>query len=131
MRSLRGKPRAADRWVMSLAIAAGLALLVIGARFLTVPHQAARFFGLANPPGPFDLHYVVALRDLWLALLLIGLAVLREWRALTLCSGLGMVVCLADIGIVLASSGRTSAVAFHLASGIYCGALAWAAWRRR
>ena len=66
-----------------------MALLVIGVRFLTVPHQAARFFGLANPPGAIRPASCVALRDLWLAVLLIGLAALREWRALALCLGLG------------------------------------------
>lgn len=124
-----GKLRAADRWIMALAIAAGLALALIGIRFLTVPHQAARFFGLPAPPGQFDLHHVVALRDLWLALILIGLAAMREWRALSLCLGLGSLVCFGDSAIVAYSSGRAASVAFHLASGVYCGVLAWAAFR--
>jgi hypothetical protein len=127
---MSGKLRAADRWVMSLAIAAGLALLVIGIRFVVVPHQAARFFGLSSPPGPFDLHHVVAFRDLWLALLLIGLAVAREWRALSLCLGLGAIVCFADAALVAGSSGRGAAIAFHAGSGIFCGVVAWAAWLR-
>ena len=99
-----------DRWVMGLAVATGLALLVIGVRFLSVPHQAANFFGIANPPGQFDLHHVIALRDLWLAAMLIGLAVWREWRSLALCMGLGAAVCLADSLIVLNSSGRGIAI---------------------
>lgn len=127
---MRGKLSAADRWIMALAVAAGLSLLVIGIRFITVPHQAARFFGLTNPPGAYDLHTVVALRDLWLAGMLIGLAVWREWRALALCLGLGSLVCFGDSLIVAASSGRGSAIAFHVASGVFCGALAFAAWRR-
>lgn len=116
--------------MQALAIAAGLALLVIGVRFFAVPHQAARFFGLATPPGQFDLHYVVALRDLWLALMLIGLAALREWRALSLSLGLGALVCFADAAIVASSSGRGSAIAFHVASGIYCATLAYASHSR-
>ncbi len=127
---MKTKLRAEDRWVMALAIAAGLAMLVIGVRFLTVPHQAARFFGLSNPPGRFDLHHVVALRDLWLALMLIGLAALREWRALALCLGLGAIVCFADSAIVAWSSGSGGAIAFHVASGIYCAALAYASHSR-
>lgn len=111
---------------MALAVAAGLALLVIGIRFLTIPHQAARFFGLSNPPGQFDLHHVVALRDLWLALMLIALAAMREWRALSICLGLGALVCFADSTIVVASSGRIGAIAFHVASGVYCAVLAYA-----
>lgn len=125
-----GKPSTPDRWIVGLAVACGVALLVIGVRFLTVPHQATRFFGIANPPRPFDLHLVVGLRDLWLAALLIGLALLSEWRALALCLSLGAVVCLGDTAIVAISSGRAEAIAFHLASGIYCGVLSWAAWRR-
>lgn len=127
MKAVKLSPR--DRWVMGLAIAAGLALAIIGIRFLAVPHQAARFFGIANPPRPFDLHYVVALRDLWLAAMLIALALLREWRALAICLGAGAVVCFGDALIVLASSARPSSIAFHVASGVYCGVLAWAAWR--
>lgn len=127
---MTAKLRPADRWVVGLAVAAGLALFVIGIRFLTVPHQAARFFGLTSPPGQFDLHHVVALRDLWLALMLIGLAALREWRALALCLGLGALVCFADSAIVAASSGRIAAIAFHVASGIYCAALAYASHSR-
>ncbi len=127
---MKSKLRAADRLVLALAVAAGVALLVIGIRFLTVPHQAARFFGLATPPGQFDLHAVVALRDIWLALMLIGLAVLTEWRALALCLGLGALVCFADSAIVAGSGGRGSAVAFHIASGIYCAALAYASHSR-
>jgi len=127
---MRPKLRRAERWVMGFAVAAGIALLVIGVRFLTVPHQAARFFGISNPPGAFDLHRVVALRDIWLAAMLIGLALLREWRALALCLGLGAAVCFADAFVVAGSSGRPEAIAFHVASGIYCGILAWVAWWR-
>lgn len=125
-----GKPSASDYWLLGLAVACGVVLLVIGIRFLVVPRQAARFFGIDNPSGPLDMHLVVSLRDLWLAALLIGLALLREWRALAMCLGLGAVVCLGDAAIVARSSGRVAAIAFHLASGIYCGAIAWAAWRR-
>lgn len=128
--SVPAKLSTSDRWIVGLAIAAGVALLVIGVRFLTVPHQAARFFGVSSPPRPFDLHLVVGLRDLWLAALLIGLALLREWRALALCLALGAAVCLGDALIVAKSSGRSGPIAFHLASGVYCSVLAWAAWWR-
>lgn len=117
-----------ERWVMGLAIAAGVALLVIGIRFLVVPDHAARFFGLSRPPGVFDLHHVVALRDLWLALILMSLAALREWRSLAICLALGALVCFGDSAIVASSSGNPAAIAFHLVSGLYCAALALAAW---
>ncbi len=127
---VKPKLRAPERWLIALSVAAGLALLVIGIRFLTVPHQASRFFGIGFPPGPFDLHHVIGLRDLWLALLLIGLALLQEWRALALCLGLGVLVCGGDALIVMQSSGRLDAIAFHLVSGVYCGVLAWLVMRR-
>lgn len=117
-----------ERWVMGLAIAAGVALLLIGIRFLVVPDQAARFFGLSRPPGAFDLHLVVALRDLWLALILIALGGLREWRSLAVCLALGALVCFGDSAIVASSSGNRAAIAFHLVSGVYCAALALVAW---
>lgn len=119
-----------ERWVLGLAAAVGAALAVIGIRFFTVPHHAARFFGLGDPPGPFDLHYVVALRDLWIAGLLIGLALLREWRAIGLTLFLGAGVCLGDAWIAASSSGRASAVAFHSASAIYCAGIGLLAWRQ-
>lgn len=118
-----------DRWLIALSAAAGVALLVIGIRFATVPNHAGRFFGLAPVPGPFDLHHVVALRDIWIALLVIGLAALREWRALSLCLGLGALVCLGDSVIVARSSGSVSAMIFHVASGLYCGGVALALWK--
>ena len=124
------KLKPAARWILGLALAVGLAMLVIGFRFLSVPQQAARFFGIGSPPGPFDLHYVVALRDLWVGFLLAGLVGLREWRALALCLGLGSLVCLGDAIIVASSSGSTAAIAFHSASGVYCAVVAWMAARR-
>lgn len=113
-----------------LAIGTGLALLVIGIRFLVVPERAAQFFGLGRPGGAYDLHYVVALRDLWLALLLIGMAVMEEWRALALALGLGALVCFGDALIVAGSSGRIWPLLFHTCSGVFCSVLAGLCWQR-
>ena len=106
----QAKPSRAERWVIGLTSAAGIALLVIGIRFIAVPDQAARFFGLSKPPRPDDLHVIVGLRDLWLALLLIGLAACRQWLALAIGLGLGALVCFADAFVVVRSSGRGGAV---------------------
>jgi hypothetical protein len=125
---MTAKPTLGERWVMGLAIATGVVLLAIGLRFLLVPDQAARFFGLSQPPGVFDLHLVVALRDLWLAFILVFLALLREWRSLAISLGLGALVCFGDSLIVAASSGNRLAVAFHMVSGIFCAGLALSAW---
>lgn len=118
------------RQLKALAMAAGLVLLVIGVRFLVVPERAAAFFGIGRVPGPYDLHYVIALRDLWLAALLIALAAMEEWRALAVTLGLGALVCFGDSAIVAASSGRALSIAFHVGSGVFCALLAWACWHR-
>ncbi len=112
-----------------LAALTGFVLLVIGLRFLFVPHQAARFFGIAPGVGSADLHYVIGARDIWLAGIIIILTVLSDWRGLTIWFGLGIFVCATDAAIAAHSSGKVAAVAFHLASGIFCGALALACWR--
>ena len=127
MSNAGGERRA--RVLLGLSGAAGLALLVIGVRFITVPQSAARFFGIGAQPTSFDLHYVIALRDLWLALLLIALAALRDWRGLALWLALGAFVCVGDSWIAATSSGRPVSVAFHLASGAFWAGLAAACWK--
>lgn len=110
----------------------GVVLLVIGIRFLLVPHQASRFFGIATAaaPGSTDLHYVIGVRDIWLAAIVIVLSALEDWRGLTIWMGLGVLVCAGDAAIAAQSSAKALPVAFHLASGLFCGALAVACWRK-
>jgi hypothetical protein len=123
------KPHIRRRWLRGLAIATGLVLGVIGLRFGLVPRSAARFFGLDTPAAPAHVHYVVAVRDLWLALLVVALAALREWRALALWLGLAAMACLADAVIVSQATGWLRAILFHLTCGLICLALAIACWR--
>lgn len=119
------------RNVMILGILTGLVLFGIGVRFLVVPSGAAKFFGIA-PDAPVPaLHYVVALRDLWLGGLAIAFAALREWRALALWLAMAVAVCFADAWIAATSSGRVVSVAFHIGSGLFCAALAIASWRAK
>ena len=117
------------RWLQCLAIATGLALGFIGLRFGFVPRSAARFFGLDTPASPAHLHQVVAVRDLWLAALVIALAGLREWRALALWLGLPSMACFADALIVTDATGWMRSVLFHVASGLFCLGLAVGCWR--
>ena len=119
-----------DRWLAGLSIATGVVLFVIGVRFGVVPDDAADFFGLDTTGGPHHLHYVVAVRDLWLAVLLIGFGVWRDWRALALTLAPGALVCFADSLIVARATGWPEAVAFHAVSGCFCTWLAWLCWRR-
>ncbi len=119
-----------DRGIISLAAFAGLLLTVIGVRFLVVPDSAAQTFGLIARPNGFQLHAVIALRDVWLGLLALGFAWLEEWRALTLWLVLGALVCFGDAGIVVAAQGKPLPILFHLVSGVFCGVLAALCWRR-
>ena len=118
------------RWLQGLAIAAGLALALIGVRFALVPRSAARFFGIDTPAGaPAHLHYVIAPRDIWLGLIIIALALWRDWRGLALWLGLGAIVCFADAFIIAHATAWIGPLLFHVASGIYCTTLGLACWR--
>ena len=117
------------RWLQGLAMAAGVALALIGVRFGLMPRSAARFFGIDMPPDPAHLHYVVAVRDIWLGVLIIAFACWRDWRALALWLGLGAVICFADALIVAPATASLGSIAFPMASGIYCAVLGFACWR--
>jgi hypothetical protein len=112
-----------QRWIIGICIFCGLLLTAIGVRFLLVPESAARAFGLAEPPQGYELHYIIGLRDVWLGLFAVALALLHEWRALMLGFGIGALVCFADAGIAAASRGALPQVAFHVGSGILCAVL--------
>jgi len=89
-----------------------------------MPEQAARTFGVPGRPAGYELHYIVGLRNLWLGLLAVGLAILRQWMALALWFGMGALVCFADTGIAASSVGRWPHIAFHVGCGIACVGLA-------
>ena len=106
-----------------IAVLAGVLLFAIGIRFLVVPDEAARTFGLAREIAGFELHQVIGLRDLWLGGLAVILAAMKEWRALAVWFGLGALVCFSDAAIAASSSGRTGPIAFHVACGVACAVL--------
>src|SRR4051812_40044816 len=107
-----------ERLVLVVCLLGGALLTIIGIRYFLVPESATYTFGLADRPTGYELHYIVGLRNVWLGSLAMGLAVLRQWRALALWFGFGTIVCFADAAIVGTSSGRPVQVAFHLSSGI-------------
>ena len=104
-------------------------LVLIGVRFLLQPSPAATFFGIDRANPGYALHAAVALRDLWLGLLLVAFAALKDWRAVALWLSLGALVCFGDAMIAAGSSGRWVSVTFHIASGIFCAGLAIASAR--
>lgn len=112
-----------------LGVLVGAVLGIIGIRFLLVP-EAARFtFGLPDESGLAELAAVIAFRDLWLGLLAIVFAVLKDWRALGVWLALGAVVCVADAALVAVSGGPAAAIAFHTGSGLLCAGLAVRCWQ--
>ena len=115
--------------VFWLAIATGVVLTLIGVRFLVSPGPAAFFFGIDKQSPGFAPHAAIGLRDLWLGLLLVAFAVLRDWRAVALWLGLATLVCFGDSLIAATSSGRWWAVVFHAGSGVFCAVVGWTAWR--
>ena len=120
-----------DRLILTLAAIGGAALVIIGARFFFWPDLAARFFGIAPRPQGTELHTAVALRDIWLGLLALAFAYLRDWRALALWFGCGTLVCFGDAALVANATGKPQAIVFHTLAGLACAALAAACWSRR
>jgi hypothetical protein len=118
-----------QRAVRLTCLAGGVLLAVLGARYFWVPESAARTFGLPGRPAGYELHHIVGLRNVWLGLLVVGLAAWRQWHALALWFAIGTFVCFADATIAASSTGRLPQVAFHVACGVACGVLAIAAWR--
>jgi Domain of unknown function (DUF4267) len=120
----------AERYLLGISFLGGVLLTVIGVRYLLLPEQAARTFGLPAHLAGHELHAIVGLRNVWLGLLAVGFAVLRQWRALALWFALGALVCFADAAIVAGAGGPLPALAFHVGSGLACLALLAAIWRR-
>jgi hypothetical protein len=124
-----GKERRFHQAISAVCLIGGLLLAIIGIRYLLVPQSAARTFGLPGRPAGFELHYIVGLRNVWLGLLAIAFAALREWRALALWFAAATVVCFADGLIAATSTGGVPQVAFHLSCGVASAALATLCWR--
>ena len=119
----------AERWVLTLGLIGGALLTVIGIRYFITPEGAARTFGVTARPAGYEFHYIIGLRNVWLGLLAVALAALREWRALALWFGLGAFVCFADAAIAASSTGRLPQIAFHVGCGLACVGLAAGSWR--
>ena len=115
--------------VPALCLIGGVLLTVIGVRYFVTPEGAARTFGVPGRPGGHELYYIIGLRNVWLGLLAVALAALREWRALALWFGIGAIVCFADAWIAASSTGRLPQVAFHVGCGVACIGLAAGSWR--
>jgi hypothetical protein len=113
-----------DRLVLASCVFGGTLLTIIGIRYFIVPESAAYTFGLAEPPTGYEMHYIIALRNVWLGLLAIAFVLFRQWYALALWFGMGVFVCFADAAIAASSSGGTAQVAFHMSSGVLCAGLA-------
>jgi hypothetical protein len=118
-----------QRLIRIICLIGGVMLTFIGLRYFLVPEGAARTFGVPGRPAGYELHYVIGLRNVWLGLLAVAFAALREWRALALWFALGAIVCFADASIAAGSTGRLPQVAFHFGSGLAFIGLATGCWR--
>lgn len=116
-------------FVRAIGVLGGLLLFVIGVRFAADPLAAAHTFGLAKELTGFELHQIIAGRDLWLGALAIAFALLKEWRALALWFACASIVCFADAAIAASSSGKTWAIAFHTGCGLASIVLAILCWQ--
>ena len=121
--------RLSKRLIRAVCVFAGVLLTVIGIRYFLVPESAARTFGVPGRPAGYELYAIIALRNVWLGLLAIGFALLRQWRALSLWFAIGTVVCFADAGIAANSTGKLPQIVFHVLCGFGCAGLAAATWR--
>ena len=117
------------RWVIAFGVIGGVLLAVIGIRFFLMPESASHTFGVPGRPEGHELYYIIGLRNVWLGLLAVAFAALREWRALALWFALGAIVCFADGSIAASSTGRLPQVAFHIGCGLACIVLAAGCWR--
>jgi hypothetical protein len=115
--------------VLTICLLGGALLTFIGIRYFLVPQAAARTFGVPGRPAGFELHYVVGLRNVWLGLLAVAFALMREWRALALWFAGAVAVCFADALIAATSTGGRPQVAFHVGCGVASAALAILCWR--
>lgn len=121
--------RRTEHWVLAVCALGGALLTVIGIRYYLMPEQAAVTFGVPRRPAGYELYTIIALRNVWLGLLAIGFALLRQWRALALWFAIGTIVCFADAAIAASSTGRLPQIAFHVMCGFACVGLAAATWR--
>jgi uncharacterized protein DUF4267 len=121
--------RRRERLLLMIFLLGGLLLTAIGIRYVLVPESAARTFGVPGRPAGYELHYIIALRNVWLGLLAVGFALLRQWSALALWFAIGAIVCFGDAAIAASSIGRWPHLAFHIGCGVACIGLAVAAWR--
>ena len=74
-----------ERLVLASCVVGGTLLTIIGIRYFIVPESAAYTFGLAEPPTGYEMHYIIALRNVWLGLLAIAFVLFRQWYALAPC----------------------------------------------
>jgi hypothetical protein len=118
------------RWLLlNICLLGGALLTFIGIRYFLVPTAAARTFGVPGRPTGFELHYILGLRNVWLGLLAVALALMREWRALALWFAGAVVVCFSDALIATRSIGGLPQIAFHTSCGFASVVLAILCWR--
>ena len=101
--------------------------------YLVLAAGGGAHFRRAGPPGRvLSSTHIIGLSNVWLGLLAIACANVRQWRALALWFAIGTIVCFADAAIAASAERTAAAIAFHVGCG-HRAASAWraAAWRDR
>lgn len=110
--------------VRAFGVFVGFVMVLIGVRFAMVPESASFTFGVAFPANNYELHDIIAARDVWVGFMVLAFALFQEWRSLSIWFLGAAFVCMYDATIVNASTANDWAIAFHLSSGVLCLALA-------
>jgi hypothetical protein len=108
-------------WMIGFA---GIAIIVIGVRFLIAPAAGARGFGLSADPGdPYLL--VKGVRDVVSGLVVLALIAAGQRTTVALATSIFALIPLADCAIVRLRGGvATIAFGVHLTTAIYMWAAA-------
>jgi len=106
-------------------LATGIFMVFIGLRFLLNPLVAEAAYGIQVPTkNNFSFHYIKGIRDLFSGLILVGLVLSKEFRALGMLLLIATIIPAVDFSIVLTSPGHETAKLFsHLSAIILCAIL--------
>jgi hypothetical protein len=90
-------------WAKVAGYLFGIGLLFIGVRFLLVPEDAERGFGLIyNQPG-YSFHYIKGVRDLFTGLVITGFTIANWRKPLAVVLLAGSVIPVVDMLVVLSA----------------------------
>ena len=99
-------------WAKVTGYLFGISLLFIGSRFLFVPEQAERGFGLLYNQPNEAFHYIKGVRDSFSGLLIVVFTILNWRKPLAAVFVIGSLIPVGDMLIVLTSSSAIASAAW-------------------